>query len=448
VKVRRALALVIAFGVLVSSGACRPELPRREPPPPLATSKPNEPNDPSGEARIELVETPPLETTLDHADVANAPEVWVKMIDGAQRTLDFAQFYASEAEPKDLATSKLAPVVVAVERAVARGVKVRFLADSVFAPKYPETLERLRKAGTDVRILDFGRRGGGVLHAKYFVVDGRDAFIGSQNFDWRALAHIQEMGVRVTSPAIAAALLDLLETDWELANGAAADTRVKRYVAPLGMGIDPVRTTTGERVTLVTSPKGWLAYESTWDLPRMVAMLDGAQRAIDVQVLLYKTKERDGSPFPTLDDALRRAAARGVRIRMLVSDWASKPGSDSRLVLEELGKLSNVEVRVITIPRFSGGDIPFARVAHAKYMVVDGALPAARAWVGTSNWEGDYFTKSRNVGVIVDGGKLPARLDGIFEDGWSSAYSKPLASMISATDAGAAPPSSSGPARP
>lgn len=377
------------------------------------------------EVAIELVESPPVETTLDHPDVPNAADVWVAMIDGAHTTIDFAEFYASEAEQKDGVTSKLAPVVAAIERAVTRGVRVRFLADSAFAPKYPETLERLRRVGVTVRILDFGARGGGILHAKYFVVDGVESFIGSQNFDWRALDHIQEIGVRVSSPAIAGALLDILDTDWELANGAAPETRVRRR-APRRPG-DEVRARTGEGITLVGSPKGWLPDESSWDLPRIVAVLDGATRAIDVQVLAYKTKERDGSPFPTLDDALRRAAARGVRVRLLVSDWSTKPGSDARQTLDALAQVPNVEVRVITIPRWSGGDIPFARLAHAKYMVVDAAQPAAaRAWVGTSNWEGDYFTKSRNVGVIVEGGALPGRLDRIFDDGWGSAYAKPL----------------------
>ena len=370
---------------------------------------------------IELVETPPVETTLDHPDVANASPTWVAMIDRAQRSLDFAEFYASEPEPKDHADSLLTPVIVAIERAAARGVKVRFLADSAFAPKYPDTLERLRRAGAVVRILDFGKRGGGILHAKYFVVDGAESFVGSQNFDWRALAHIQEMGVRVTSPVIAGALLELLDTDWELAAGAAAETRVHHA------HIASVHASSGEDVQLTATPRGWLPDESSWELPKLVALLDEARHAVDVQVLTYKTKERDGSPFPTLDDALRRAAARGVHVRLLVSDWSSKPGSDARQVLDDLAKVANVEVRVITIPKYSGGDIPFARVAHAKYMVVDGASGAnAHAWVGTSNWEGDYFTKSRNVGVIVAGGKLPARLDAIFEDGWSGAYAKPL----------------------
>ena len=372
---------------------------------------------------IELVETPPVETTLDHPDVANAAPTWVAMIDRAQHAVDFAEFYASEAEPKDQGTSQLTPVIAAIERAVKRGVKVRFLADSVFAPKYPETLETLRAVGAVVRIIDFGKRGGGILHAKYFVVDGVESFVGSQNFDWRALGHIQEMGVRVTSPVIAAELLELLDTDWELAAGAPAEARVHHPHAR-----DQVRPATGETVVLTATPKGWLPDESSWELPKLVALLDGARSAIDVQVLTYKTKERDGSPFPTLDDALRRAAARGVHVRLLVSDWSSKPGSDARQVLDDLAKVPNVEVRVITIPKYSGGDIPFARVAHAKYMVIDGAAgSAAQAWVGTSNWEGDYFTKSRNVGIITTGGKLPTRLDAIFEDGWSGAYGKPLA---------------------
>jgi phosphatidylserine/phosphatidylglycerophosphate/cardiolipin synthase-like enzyme len=417
---------------LAQAAACSPEPARDATRPSSATAEPEE-------AAIVLVESPPVETTLDHADVENAARAWVTMIERAKHTIDFAEFYASEPEANEHTTSELTPAIEAIDRAVARGVKVRFLADSVFAPKYPATLERLRRAGATVRIIDFGKRGGGILHAKYFVVDREHAFVGSQNFDWRALAHIQEMGVHVTSPAIAGALLDILDADWELAAGG-ADARVKRVA---GGPKKDVHARTGEHITLTASPKGWLPDESIWELPKLVGMLDGATRTVDVQVLTYKTKERDGSPFPTLDDALRRAAARGVRVRLLVSEWASKPGSDSRVVLESLAKVPNVEVRVISIPRWSGGDIPFARVAHAKYMVVDGS----RAWVGTSNWEGDYFTKSRNVGVIADGGKLPPRLDGIFEDGFSGSYGTPLATYVP-PPASAAPPAGSGSAPP
>jgi phosphatidylserine/phosphatidylglycerophosphate/cardiolipin synthase-like enzyme len=269
-----------------------------------------------------------------------------------------------------------------------------------------------------VRKLDVSKRAGGVLHAKYFVVDGADSFVGSQNFDWRALAHIQEMGVRVRSKEIAGALLDVLDTDWDLAAGAANDARVHRHGPGSG-----VHATTGEDLTFVASPKGWLPAESTWDLPRLVAMLDAAKESAVVQLLTYKTKDRDGGAFTTLDDALRRAAGRGVHVRLLLSEWAQKPGGDARNAADALARVPNVEVRFIVIPKFSGGDIPFARVAHAKYLVVDGGV----AWVGTSNWEGDYFLKSRNVGVIATGGALPSRLRRYFDENWVSTYVTPLA---------------------
>jgi phosphatidylserine/phosphatidylglycerophosphate/cardiolipin synthase-like enzyme len=77
-------------------------------------------------------------------------------------------------------------------------------------------------------------------------------------------------------------------------------------------------------------------------------------------------------------------------------------------------------IKFMNIPAWSGGFIPFTRVVHAKYLVVDGA----RAWVGTSNWERDYFYKSRNVGVILEGEKVAKRLDAFFNDNWTSPFSE------------------------
>jgi phosphatidylserine/phosphatidylglycerophosphate/cardiolipin synthase-like enzyme len=368
---------------------------------------------------IELVESAPVETTLDHPDVREAAEVWPELIDRARRTLDIAEFYASDADGEAAKTSRLAPVIAAIERAVKRGVRVRFLADAIFAPKYPETLERLRKAGVTVKTIDCAPRYGGVQHAKYIVADGEESFVGSQNFDWRALAHIQEIGVRVRSTAIAGALLDLFDTDWALADGNTPnETRTH-----LHEGAPAAKTRAGESIAVYASPKGWLPDESRWDLPRIVEILDHARASIDLQVLVYSTQNRDKSSFTTLDEAIRRAAARGVRVRVLVSHWGANAGSHARESVERLAALANVEVRVFTIPAWSGGEIPFARVAHAKYLVADGRV----AWIGTSNWEGDYFLKTRNVAIVAETGAIASRLARIFEDGWSSTYAAPIA---------------------
>ena len=358
---------------------------------------------------IALVETAPIETTLDHADIPEAADVWVEMIAGARRTIDLAEFYVTS-QPK----SRLTRVIDALLAAAARGVHVRLLVDDGFARHEAATLGELGATGKlEIRRLDMHARAGGILHAKYFVVDGREAYVGSQNFDWRSLTHIQEMGVRVRVPALVGGLADLFETDWALAGGgdAAARTHAHPATFPVAVGEGRARA----ELTLVASPRGWLPDESSWELPRIVALLDGAKKSVHVQLLTYQTSAH-GHRFDELDAALRRAAARGVAVELLISDWCKRKGCIEGL--QALEATPNVAVKLMTIPPWSGGFIPYARVAHAKYLVVDGE----RAWVGTSNWERDYFYESRNVGVIVAGGRLPARLDGVFADGWASPY--------------------------
>lgn len=366
----------------------------------------------SAQEALELVETFPVETTLDNPDLRDAHVVWPEMIDRAQKTLDFAEFYASD-DPASR-QSRLETVTQAVERAAARGVKVRFLAEKVFQKTYPELLARLdAKDGIEVRIYDFGALAGGVLHAKYFLVDGRELYVGSQNYDWRSLQHIQELGVRVAEPSVARAYADVFETDWALAGGGDRRNRTRsQYLFPAAVG-DGGDTA---QVTPVFSPSGWLPDPTLWDLPRLVEMIDRATRTVRLQLLTYKTTSRDGSYFDTLDTALRRAAQRGVQVQLLLSDWSKRKGTVEGL--QSLQTIPGIDVRMSTIPPFSGGFVPFARVAHAKYMVVDGR----RAWLGTSNWEGDYFTQSRNAGLVIDSPKIGDRLDQYFASVWGSTY--------------------------
>lgn len=352
---------------------------------------------------ITIVESVPVETPLGADDVADAPDVWLDMVRGAARSIDLAQFYAVSREG-----SALDRVVVEIERAIARGVRVRLLLDALFHPKYPELGERLARAGAEVREIDLRGPTGGVHHAKYFVVDGREAFVGSQNFDWRALEHIQEIGVRLRDPALVAQLAGLFERDWRARGAADAGAPAAAPWPASG----PLR--------LAASPRGLLPDESAWDLPILVEWIDRARRSVDVQLLTYKPAFRDKRPFSELDDALRRAASRGVNVRLLVSHWATREEAEVA-ALGRLGAVPGVIVRVIEVPRWSGGDIDFARVAHAKYMVVDGA----RAWIGTSNWEGDYFYASRNVSLFVDERGAASTLGRTFERGWSASFTRP-----------------------
>jgi phosphatidylserine/phosphatidylglycerophosphate/cardiolipin synthase-like enzyme len=360
---------------------------------------------------VQLIESFPLETALDHPGIPEAYETWKTMIDGATRSLEFAEFYASS-EPG----SRLEPILGAVEAAAKRGVKIRFLAEKGFYKTYPEILDRLKaQPGVEVRLYDVKSLMGGVLHAKYFLVDGREAYLGSQNFDWRSLAHIQELGARIREPEVVRAFYDLFETDWNLAGGA---DRSFRRPAPEGGYHFPVAVLAGHdtlRVTPVFSPKGWLPDESLWDLPRLVGLIGSARSTVRLQLLTYKATGKS-EYFDTLETALRAAAARGVEVQLLLSDWCKRSGTIEGL--QSLEALPGIEVKLVTIPPWSGGFIPFARVVHAKYLVVDDD----QAWVGTSNWEKDYFVASRNVGLIIQGHGIATTLNSFFLDGWNGPY--------------------------
>jgi phosphatidylserine/phosphatidylglycerophosphate/cardiolipin synthase-like enzyme len=360
-----------------------------------------------------LVESSPVETTLDHESLPDAWRVWPEMIASATRTLEIEQMYVSNAPG-----SRLEPVIQAIEAAADRGVRVRLLAEEKFAKQYPDTLERLAaRRGIEVRRLDTKKSMGEVQHAKYFIVDGREAFLGSQNFDWRALEHIQELGLRIRVPEVVRALGTVFELDWALADGASPPATGVTPSSPGREDTFPARVA-GQtvRVTPVFSPQGFLPGQARWDLPRLLALIHGAKRSVRVQLLNYKTQGRDGTRFRDLEDALTWASQRGVKVELLLADWSKRPGT-----IEGLQALHNppwITVKLVTIPRWSGGFIPFARVVHSKYMVVDGEA----AWLGTSNWDRDYFFTSRNVGVIVEGAPFAGQLERYFADTWNSPY--------------------------
>lgn len=377
-------------------------------------------------SRLELVETTPVETDLDRPDLRDAYEVWPEMIRSAERTIDWIAFYVS-GRPG----SRLDTVLAALEDAAERGVTVRVLADAGFYRRtYPEDLDRLDEAdGIAVRLLDVGEAwGSGVLHAKGFLVDGDDAFIGSQNTDWRALEHIVEMGARIRIPGYVDVLARTFESDWAeaapLPAGADDPAHAARPVNRRAVDPGPYTWTDADGDTLrawaAMSPDGHLPHPDVWDLPRMVEWIDAARDTVRATMLTYRPTGRDGTYFATLDTALRRAAVRGVAVQLLVADWGKRrPTLD---YLQSLQCVPGIEVRMVTIPAASEGFIPYARVTHAKFFTVDGH----RLWLGTSNWEKGYFHASRNLGILVESPRHARSLDASFDALWGSTLAYPV----------------------
>lgn len=372
---------------------------------------------------FELVYSYPVETSLEEADLRKAQDVWPEMFDAAQRTIDIEQFYVSPSTGEPLEQSLLA-----LERAAKRGVKIRVILEKKFEKNSHDGITRLKSIpGLDLRILEWSKiNGDGIIHAKFFVVDSSQAFVGSQNFDWRALKHIHELGLRISDSGVVKNVQSVFEHDWE-----AADTRVYER------GFDPAITAKkDEALEEATSPgadRSGRAYlvASPWRKnPRgvgdseseLAALIGETKSELLIQLLDYNptTYARPKRFYPVIDNALRDAAVRGVKVKLLVSHW----NTDEQAVthLKSLSLLPGIEIRVITVPEAKQGRIPFSRTAHSKYMVADGKV----SWIGTSNWAGGYLDTSRNLEIVVKDEALAARAAEIHAHLWGSTYSAPL----------------------
>jgi len=357
---------------------------------------------------FELVYTAPVETKLEAPDLRNPVDVWVEMIDAATKTLDIEQMYAISK-----AGEPLEPVMQAIENAGKRGVKVRMLVEQkMMRASAPETLLKLQlMTNVELRILDFSKMGtDGIQHSKFFIVDGKSAYLGSQNFDWRSLKHIHETGLKFSNAKIVGPMKAIFESDWK-----AAGPKFKRITSLPKAAASRVPGD-DELAYLVASPPSALPKGVAQSQAELTRLVDKAEKEIRIQLLDYSAAYRDKKYYAPIDNALRAAAARGVKVKLMVSHWnQEKPGID---YLKSLSMLPNIEIRIATIPLAKEGKIPFARVIHSKTMVIDDKI----AWVGTSNWSGGYLDRLRSLEIVLKDTKMAARVAQLHEQLWSSEY--------------------------
>jgi phosphatidylserine/phosphatidylglycerophosphate/cardiolipin synthase-like enzyme len=362
----------------------------------------------------ELVYTAPVETALQADDLRNTAEVWQQMFDAAKTRIDLGQFYVANQQG-----SLLDGVLQHLKAAGERGVKIRFLMEEKgIRISTPETLEQLKAIpNLELRIIPYQRLSGGILHAKYLLVDGEQAFVGSQNFDWRALAHIHETGLRISDAGVVGQIQAIFEQDWQAQALLAADKPVPQ------LPYQP-STETPQGNYLVASPRAYNpagVIDSQVELPRLLAT---AKQRVRVQVMDYAPlsygPEHSRPYYAVIDNALRSAAARGVKVELMVANWNTKKPDIAWL--KSLAVVPNVQVKIVTIPPASSGFIPFARVIHSKIMTIDGAT----AWIGTSNWTGGYLDNSRNLELVLHNPAMSQRVDKLYSQLWDSVYAEPI----------------------
>jgi cardiolipin synthase A/B len=136
-------------------------------------------------------------STLPGADIR---PLALQLIDSARSTLDLELYVLTDAG-----------IVHAIERAQARGVRVRVLLDPSERPS-DGPAAALEAAGVPVRVY---RSSGEKLHAKLGIADGSDALFGSANWTSGGFERNHELDVLVLdSPAAATQLTAMVDADW------------------------------------------------------------------------------------------------------------------------------------------------------------------------------------------------------------------------------------------
>ncbi|XP_051627866.1 5'-3' exonuclease PLD3-like [Manacus candei] len=190
---------------------------------------------------------------------------------------------------------------------------------------------------------------------------------------------------------------------------------------------------TDTAVYFSSSPPPLCAEGRTADLDALLDVINGAAAFVDVAVMTYLPGTEFSRPerfWPPIDEQLRRAMVeRGVAVRLLVGCWEHSnhqmfPFLHSLAALANGGTGFDVQVRLFLVPEDPRQSrIPFTRVNHNKYMVTDKV-----AYVGTSNWSGDYFERTGGLGLVVaqpggGSGTFREKLRALFQRDWESQYS-------------------------
>ena len=292
----------------------------------------------------------------------------VELIDGASQTIDAAQFTFSVAEIAD-----------ALLRAHSeRNVKVRLAMDQKQGT-YDSRSKALLAAGLDVRFVHGHPYGDklGLQHAKFMIVDGRTLATGSNNWSSTGTTINEENTIivhgAVDHPLVSAFACDF-EAIWQNAPEQAADC-------------------SNEQVKFTPS-------SAPWKLLR--EKIRGAERSIDV-IMHHLT-------YTKLVKELRKAAAAGVQVRVLLNDSTRAEHSGG-----EWTELQNQGGRI----RYKRVNGDAAQWLHHKLVIIDDRLLIN----GSGNWSGSAFFNNFENYVVWEHPRVLQRFRGLYHRLWQWSFS-------------------------
>uniref|UniRef100_A0A1B6C9A8 PLD phosphodiesterase domain-containing protein n=1 Tax=Clastoptera arizonana TaxID=38151 RepID=A0A1B6C9A8_9HEMI len=369
-------------------------------------------------------------------------QVWTDMINNAQNKIEIASYYWTlRYTPEGLDSypgmDQGKKVFEALLNAgTTRGLTLK-IAQNKPSRSQPnlDTEALVRAQAAEVRNLDFPKLiGSGILHTKLWIVDRTHVYVGSANSDWRSLTQVKELGIYIQDcKCLAEDISKIFDVYWMMGeNDAKVPAKWPDYLATLYNNVTPMNLSQLGKIYLSSSPPQFCPTGRTDDGSSIKDVIGKANRFVNIAVMDY---------FPTtlytpkpiywgdIDDALKTAAIdKHVEVRLLIS-WWNHSHTNQKLFLKSLADISgtfpnvNITVKLFVVPSTSEqSKIPFARVNHNKYMVTDNT-----AYIGTSNWSGDYFISTGGVGVIIEGlSEIREQLESVFMRDWNSEFAYAL----------------------
>ncbi|XP_035450354.2 5'-3' exonuclease PLD3 isoform X1 [Spodoptera frugiperda] len=407
----------------------------------------------SDECRLSLVESIP-EGHMYPPNVTHLPtkNVWLDLIDEAQTKIEIASFYWSLRYNEEYPYNSSIEGEQVFQALYAAGSKRNIdlkIAQNWPSKQFPnvDTEYLVKKKAAQVRSLNFSKLlGSGILHTKFWIIDRKHFYIGSANMDWRALTQVKELGiVAFNCSCLADDLGKVFDVYWSLGTPDAVvpDSWPSELNTDINMdhpiNISDAQHSYGAYIT--SSPPPLSPVGRTNDDHAIVSIIESAEEFVYISVMDYEPMcvfTHKLTFWPVIDDAIRKAALENkVKVKLLISWWKhSAPAED--YFLRSLTDLSqsyprvDIQVKRFVVPSTPEQDkIPYARVNHNKYMVTD-----RTAYIGTSNWSGDYFTTTAGVAFVfqdqADGlsqnmtKDIRKDLQEVFERDWNSPYAVPL----------------------
>ncbi|XP_003968741.2 phospholipase D3 [Takifugu rubripes] len=427
-----------------------PKVPFFHPAPSSSLHQPKTCSDP---CNIVLVESIPegleFNSSTSHPSIF---QTWLRLMNEAQSSIDIASFYWTLTNSDTGTHEPTADQGETILKRLAQLSGKLSVRIAVNAPQetLKEDLTLLKNSGADIRTVNMRELTSGVLHTKFWVVDGKHIYIGSANMDWRSLTQVKELGTAIYNcSCLAADLGKIFEAYWFLGDSQSIPSTWPDSFTTLYNKDTPLQlplNNTPSRVYLSSSPPSLCAAGRTQDLQSILSVMEDAQSFIYIAVMNYLPTMEFSHPkryWADIDTQLRRVAyEKRVKVRLLISCWASTqpvmfPFLKSLASVYDPKSKLDVQVRLFVVPASpKQKEIPFARVNHNKYMVTDKI-----AYIGTSNWSGDYFVSTAGSALVVNQTSslssettVQSQLKAVFERDWNSAYSTPLNQHSNAKD--------------